>query len=68
MPTRPSTGGEVRLEAAHGRLDDLVGLGGKGRAVAATLKAQRDDAEAKGQVGRVKVFEGLLSRLDTEAS
>ncbi|MHB1928246.1 MAG: tyrosine-type recombinase/integrase [Acidimicrobiales bacterium] len=33
-----------------------------------TLKAQRDDAEAKGQVGRVKVFEGLLSRLDTEAS
>jgi integrase/recombinase XerD len=33
-----------------------------------TLRAQRDDAEAKGQVGRVKVFDGLLSRLDTEAS
>jgi hypothetical protein len=33
-----------------------------------TLRAQRDDAEAKAQVGRVKVFDGLLSRLDTEAS
>lgn len=33
-----------------------------------TLKAQRDDADAKGQVGRVKVFDGLFSRLDTEAS
>ena len=33
-----------------------------------TLKAQRDDAETKGQVARVKVFDGLLSRLDTEAS
>jgi integrase len=33
-----------------------------------TLQAQRDDAEAKGQVGRVKVFDGLLSRLEGEAS
>jgi integrase/recombinase XerD len=33
-----------------------------------TLRAQRDDAETKGQVGRQKVFEGLLSRLDDEAS
>ena len=32
-----------------------------------TLQAQRDDAETKGQIGRVKVFDGLLSRLDTEA-
>ncbi len=32
-----------------------------------TLKAQRDDAEARDQVGRVKVFDGLLSRLETEA-
>lgn len=33
-----------------------------------TLQAQRDDAERKGQVGRQKVFEGLLSRLSDEAS
>ncbi len=33
-----------------------------------TLKAQRDDAEAKGQVGKVKVFDGLLSRREPEAS
>jgi integrase len=33
-----------------------------------TLRAQRDDAEAKGQVGRQKIFEGLLSRLTDEAS
>lgn len=32
-----------------------------------TIQAQRNDAEAKGQLGRVKVFDGLLSRLDTEA-
>jgi hypothetical protein len=32
-----------------------------------TLQAQRDDAEAKGQVGRVKVFDGLLSWLEGEA-
>ncbi|MGH2709145.1 MAG: tyrosine-type recombinase/integrase [Actinomycetota bacterium] len=33
-----------------------------------TLERQRDDAAAKGQVGRQRVFEGLLSRLDEEAS
>jgi integrase/recombinase XerD len=33
-----------------------------------TLQAQRDDAERKGQVGRQKVFDGLLGRLATEAS
>jgi hypothetical protein len=32
-----------------------------------TLQAQRDDAVTKGQVGRVKVFDGLLTRLETEA-
>jgi site-specific recombinase XerD len=29
-----------------------------------TLAAQRDDAAAKGQVGRQRVFDGLLARLD----
>ncbi|MCA1702147.1 MAG: hypothetical protein LC808_02300 [Actinobacteria bacterium] len=29
-----------------------------------TLKRQRDDAEAKGQLGRQRVFEGLLDRLE----
>jgi hypothetical protein len=29
-----------------------------------TLQKQRDDAERKGQVGRQKIFEGLLSRLE----
>jgi hypothetical protein len=33
-----------------------------------TLQAQRDDADRKGQVARKKVFDGLLSRLDTQAS
>ena len=33
-----------------------------------TLQAQRDNAERKGQVGRQKVFEGLLSRLTQDAS
>jgi integrase len=33
-----------------------------------TLERQRDDAAAKGQVGRQKVFDGLLARLDEEAS
>ena len=33
-----------------------------------TLEAQRDDAEAKGQVGRKKIFDGLLDRLGGEAS
>lgn len=33
-----------------------------------TLQNQRDDAEAKGQVGRQKIFEGILNRLDDEAS
>jgi integrase len=33
-----------------------------------TLRAQRDDAKQKGQVGRQKVFDGLLSRLDKDAS
>jgi site-specific recombinase XerD len=33
-----------------------------------TLQRQRDDAANKGQVGRQKIFEGLLSRLDDQAS
>ncbi|NNM96381.1 MAG: tyrosine-type recombinase/integrase [Candidatus Dormibacteraeota bacterium] len=33
-----------------------------------TIQAQRDDAERKGQVGRQHIFDGLLDRLDTEAS
>jgi len=32
-----------------------------------TLERQRDDAAGKGQVARVKVFAGLLDRLDTQA-
>ena len=33
-----------------------------------TLQAQRDDAQNKGQVARQKIFDGLLNRLDHEAS
>jgi integrase len=33
-----------------------------------TLQRQRDDAADKGQVGRQKIFDGLLTRLDEEAS
>jgi len=33
-----------------------------------TLQRQRDDAAAKGQTGRQKVFDGLLDRLNDEAS
>ncbi len=33
-----------------------------------TLQRQRDDAAAKGQVGRQKIFDGLLNRLDEQAS
>src|SRR6266516_4743918 len=33
-----------------------------------TLQHQRDDAEAKGQIGRKKIFDGLLARLDEPAS
>ena len=33
-----------------------------------TLKAQRDDAVDKGQLGRQKVFDELLARLDQNAS
>ena len=33
-----------------------------------TLERQRDDAAAKGQVGRQRIFEGLLARLNGEAS
>ena len=33
-----------------------------------TLQAQRDDAADKGQLGRQKVFDGLLTRLDQSAS
>ena len=29
-----------------------------------TLQAQRDDAKKKGQLGRKKIFDGLLDRLD----
>jgi integrase/recombinase XerD len=33
-----------------------------------TLERQRDDAAGKGQVGRQKIFDGLLARLDDQAS
>jgi integrase/recombinase XerD len=33
-----------------------------------TLQRQRDDAANKGQVGRQKIFDGLLARLDAQAS
>jgi integrase/recombinase XerD len=33
-----------------------------------TLQQQRDDAVRKGQIGRQKIFDGLLNRLDTDAS
>jgi site-specific recombinase XerD len=33
-----------------------------------TLRKQRDDAVAKGQVGRTKIFDGLLDRLEHDAS
>jgi integrase len=33
-----------------------------------TLQRQRDDAADKGQIGRQKVFDGLLDRLTTQAS
>jgi site-specific recombinase XerD len=33
-----------------------------------TLQRQRDDAANKGQIGREKVFDGLLARLEVEAS
>jgi integrase len=33
-----------------------------------TLERQRDDAVAKGQIGRQKIFDGLLARLEEEAS
>ena len=33
-----------------------------------TLQRQRDDAARKGQIGRQKIFDGILDRLDTDAS
>jgi integrase len=33
-----------------------------------TLQRQRDDAVAKGQIGGQKIFDGLLTRLDADAS
>jgi integrase len=33
-----------------------------------TLQRQRNDAANKGQVGRLKIFDGLLTRLDAQAS
>ena len=33
-----------------------------------TLQRQRDDAAGKGQIGRQKIFDGILDRLDTDAS
>jgi hypothetical protein len=33
-----------------------------------TLQAQRDDAQNKGQIGRQKIFDGLLERHDHQAS
>ena len=33
-----------------------------------TLQRQRDDAAGKGQLGRQKIFDAILDRLDTDAS
>jgi integrase/recombinase XerD len=33
-----------------------------------TLQAQRDDAATKGQVGRQKIFDGILNRLDSQTA
>jgi len=33
-----------------------------------TLQRHRDDAATKGQLGRQKIFEGILERIDHEAS
>ena len=33
-----------------------------------TLERQRADAAEKGQVGRLKIFDGLLARLEQQAS
>jgi len=33
-----------------------------------TLRKQRDDAANKGQIGRKKIFDGLIARLDDQAS
>jgi hypothetical protein len=33
-----------------------------------TLQRQREDAATKGQLGRQKIFDGILERLDNEAS
>jgi hypothetical protein len=33
-----------------------------------TLERQRDDAAAKGQIGRQRIFDGLLTRLQDNAS
>ena len=33
-----------------------------------TLQRQRDDAVGKGQIGRQKIFDGILNRLDADAS
>jgi hypothetical protein len=33
-----------------------------------TLERQRDDAADKGQIGHQKIFDGLLERLDQQAS
>jgi len=33
-----------------------------------TLRKQRDDAAKKGQIGRKKIFDGLIARLDDQAS
>ena len=33
-----------------------------------TLQRQRDDAARKGQIGRQKIFDGILDRLDADAS
>ena len=33
-----------------------------------TLQAQRDDAATKGQIGRQKIFDGILNRLDNQTA
>jgi hypothetical protein len=33
-----------------------------------TLQRQRDDAAEKGQLGRQKVFDGILARMEGQAS
>ena len=58
---------KVELYAAI-RRDARAGMPGRAIEFRPTLERQRDDAAAKGQVAREHILDGLLSRLDGEAS